>query len=56
MKIICVDSTDPSNVTASVIGEDLSELEACEHRDELRKKFESKPSMWFEVVPDDYVP
>lgn len=55
MKIICIDSVDPENVTEALIEGNLGELEACEHRDELRKTFEGKAALWFEAVADDYV-
>lgn len=56
MKIICVDSTDPKNVTEVLIEEKFeSEEAACAQRDDLRRRFEGKStSLWFEVVSDDY--
>lgn len=54
MKVICIDSTDPKEIRESLMHDKIEEAVAVRERDELRAKFASTPSLWFEVVSDDY--
>lgn len=55
MKIICIDSTDPKAIRERLMHDKIDEAAAVTERDELRAKFVNAPSLWFEVVSDDYV-
>lgn len=54
MKVICIDSTDPKEIRERLMHDKVDEAAAVTERDVLRAKFASTPSVWFEVVSDDY--